>query len=44
MENKAAKREVSQQKQKMGCAIPENIYTFPTEGIGNSREEGERGF
>ena len=23
------------------CVVPENIHTPPTEGIGNSREEGE---
>lgn len=43
MENKVPKREVSQKKHKMDCVISEDILTLPTEGIGNSREEGYGG-
>ena len=44
MENKVAKREVSQKKQKMDFVIPGDIHSPPTDGIENSREEGDRGF
>ena len=44
MENKVAKREVSQKKHIMVFVIPEDIHSPSTEGIENSREEGDRGF